>query len=62
MKVEIKSIKKTQTKENMEIKSLGMQTGTTVGNLFNRLEGMEERISGTKDTIEKNDFSVGKKC
>lgn len=44
--MEIESIKKTQTERNLEMKNLGTQTGASEASLSNRMQGMEEGISG----------------
>jgi hypothetical protein len=43
------------------MKSLGTQPGTPEASLTNRLEKMEERISGIEDTIKEMDTLVKKK-
>lgn len=44
--------------EIMERKNLGKKTGTTEVSITNRLQEMEERISGVEDTMEEIDVSV----
>ena len=45
LKVEIESIKKTQTKINLELKHLGTQTGTSKRSLTNnKIKAMEESL------------------
>jgi hypothetical protein len=51
MKMEIESIKKTQT-EVPWLKNLGKRTGNTDTSIINRMQRMEERISSTEDTIK----------
>jgi hypothetical protein len=53
--VEIESIKKTQTKGNLEMKKLRIPARTT--GAINRIYRMEERVPGTEDTREKIDTS-----
>ena len=53
MKIEIKEIKKTQTKGTWEIESLGKRLGTTETSITNRIQEIEERISGAEDTIKE---------
>ena len=43
---------------NLEIKSLGIQTGTTASSFHNRIEEMEERLSGIENTVEEMDTSA----
>ena len=40
------------------MENLGKWTGTTDANITNRIQEMEERISGIEDTIEETDPSV----
>ena len=40
------------------MENLGKRTGTTDASTNNRIQGMEERISGTEDAIEEIDTSV----
>lgn len=51
-------IKETQLEGNLEIKSLGIQTGTTASSFHNRIEEMEERLSGIENTVEEMDTSA----
>ena len=48
MKMEIETIKKT-TKGQPKMKNLKMQTGTTQATFTNRIQEMEEKITGIKD-------------
>jgi uncharacterized coiled-coil protein SlyX len=57
-KMEIEAMKKTQTNEILEMKNLGNRTGTTDASITNRIQDMEERISGVEDTIEEIGASV----
>ena len=51
MKMEIDTIKKAQTKGILEIKKLGIWTGTAEANFTNRIQKMEERISGIEKIL-----------
>ena len=42
----------------MEMENLGKQTGTTDTSITNRLQEMEERISGVEDMVEETESSV----
>jgi predicted nucleic acid-binding Zn-ribbon protein len=46
-KMEIETIKKSQKETTLEFKNLGKRSGIT-----NRIQEIEERISGAEDTIE----------
>ena len=50
--------KKMQTDEWMDRENLGKRTGTTEMRIIHRIQEIEERISGTEDTIEEIDSLV----
>ena len=52
IKREVDTIKKTQSEATLEIKTLGKKSGTIDGSISNRIQEMEERISGAEDSIE----------
>ena len=52
--MEVKTIKKTQSEATLEIETLGKKSGTIDVSISNRIQEMEERISGTEDSIEHN--------
>jgi hypothetical protein len=56
--VGIEGIKKTQTEEILEMENVGKRTGATDASITNRIQEMEERISGVEDTIEETETSV----
>ncbi|KAL6083568.1 hypothetical protein STEG23_000641 [Scotinomys teguina] len=58
LRIEIETIKKTQTEAMLEIEDLTKQTGTTDTSITNRMQEMEQRVSDAEDTIEKLDSSV----
>ena len=58
LKTEIEAIKKTQIKRILEMKNLGKWSGTTVANINNRVQEMEEGTSDIEDTIEEIDSPV----
>jgi predicted nucleic acid-binding Zn-ribbon protein len=49
---EVDTIKKTQSEAMLEIETLGKKSGTIGASISNRIQEMEERISGTEDSIE----------
>ena len=49
---------KTQTKIKLNVKNLGYQTKPSEDSLPNRLQDMEERISGVKDKVKEMDILV----
>ncbi|XP_060221820.1 S-methyl-5'-thioadenosine phosphorylase isoform X2 [Meriones unguiculatus] len=58
LKIELEKLKKTQMEEIVERKNLGKKTGTTEVSITNRLQEMEERISGVEGAMEEIDVSV----
>jgi hypothetical protein len=52
LKMEIEPIKKIQMEVILEMENLGKITGITDTNITNKIQVMEERISGGEDTIE----------
>jgi predicted nucleic acid-binding Zn-ribbon protein len=58
LKKEVETIKKTQSEATLEIETLGKKSGTIDGSISNRIQEIEERISGAEDTIEKMDTTT----
>jgi chromosome segregation ATPase len=52
LKREVGTIKKTQREAMLEIESLGKKSGTIDASISNRIQEMEESISGAEDSIE----------
>jgi chromosome segregation ATPase len=52
LKREVKTIKKTQSETTLEIETLGKKSGNLDASISNRIQEMEERISGAEDSIE----------
>jgi prefoldin subunit 5 len=52
LKREVDTIKKTQSEATLEIETLGNKCGTIDSSISNRIQEMEERISGVEDSIE----------
>jgi predicted nucleic acid-binding Zn-ribbon protein len=52
LKGEVETIKKTQNETTLEIETLGKKSGTIDANISNRIQEIEERISGAEDSIE----------
>jgi predicted nucleic acid-binding Zn-ribbon protein len=52
LKREVDTIKKTQSEAMLKIENLGKKSGTIDSSISNRIQKMEERISGAKDSIE----------
>jgi uncharacterized coiled-coil protein SlyX len=58
LKREVDTIKKTQSEATLEIETLGKKSGTIDASISNRIQEMEERISGAEDTIENIDTII----
>ena len=52
LKREVDTIKKTQSEATLEIETLGKKSRTIDGSISKRIQKMEDRISGTEDSIE----------
>jgi predicted nucleic acid-binding Zn-ribbon protein len=52
LKLEVETIKKTQREKIPEIEILGNKSGTIDARISNRIQKIEERISGAEDSIE----------
>jgi hypothetical protein len=50
--------KKTQRETTLKIEILGKKSGTIDGSISNRIQEMEERISGREDSIENMDTTI----
>jgi uncharacterized coiled-coil protein SlyX len=53
LKMEVETMKKSQRETTLEIEILGKKSGTIDASISNRIQEMEERISGAEDSIEK---------
>jgi uncharacterized coiled-coil protein SlyX len=58
LKMEIETIKKSHRETTMEIENLGKRSGVIDASIINRIQEIEERISGAEDTIENIDTTV----
>jgi prefoldin subunit 5 len=58
LKREIETIKKSQRETTLEIETLGKKSGTTDASISNRIQEMEERISGAEDSIGNMDKTI----
>jgi hypothetical protein len=52
LKREGETVKKTQCETSLGIETLGKKSGTIDASISNRIQEMEERISGAEDSIE----------
>jgi chromosome segregation ATPase len=58
LKMEVETIKKSQRETTLAIEKLGKKSGTTDASISNRIQEMEERISGAEDSIENMDTKI----
>jgi predicted nucleic acid-binding Zn-ribbon protein len=58
LKMEPETIKKSQRKTTLEMENLGKRSGVIDASITNRIQEIEERISGTEDNIENIDTTV----
>jgi predicted nucleic acid-binding Zn-ribbon protein len=58
LKMEVETIKKSQTETTLEIENLGKKSGAIDVSISNRIKEMEERISGAEDLIENIDTTI----
>jgi chromosome segregation ATPase len=58
LKLEIETIKKSQRETTVEIENLEKKSGVIDASITNRIQEIEERISGAEDTIENIDTAV----
>jgi cell division protein FtsL len=58
LKREVDTINKTQSEATLEIETLGKKSGNIDASISNRIQKMEERISGAEDFIENVGTSI----
>jgi predicted nucleic acid-binding Zn-ribbon protein len=58
LKIEIETIKKSQRETTLELENLGKRSGVIDAHITNRIQEIEERISGAEDIIENIDTTV----
>jgi SMC interacting uncharacterized protein involved in chromosome segregation len=58
LKMEEETIKKSQRETTLEIEKLGKRSGAIEASITNRIQEIEDRISGTEDTMEIIDTTV----
>jgi methyl-accepting chemotaxis protein len=56
--MEIETIKKSQRETALEIENLGKRSGAIEGSISNRIQEIQERISGAEDATENIDTTV----
>ena len=58
LKMEVETIKKTQRERTLEIENLGKKSEAVDESISNRIQEMEERISGAEDSIENMETTI----
>jgi predicted nucleic acid-binding Zn-ribbon protein len=58
LKMEIETIKKSQSETTLEIENLGKKSGDIDASITNRIQEIQERISGAEDSIENIDITI----
>jgi uncharacterized coiled-coil protein SlyX len=58
LKLEIGTVKKSQRETALELENLGKRSGDIDASITNRIQEIEERISGAEDTLENIDRTV----
>jgi predicted nucleic acid-binding Zn-ribbon protein len=58
LKMQLETIKKSQTETTLEIENLGKKSGAIDASITNRIQEIEERISGAEDSIENIDTTI----
>ena len=64
LKIKIDTIKKSQREITLQIENLGKRSGVIGVSITNRIQEIEERISGVEDSMENIDTKVkeNEKC
>jgi hypothetical protein len=62
--MEVETIKKPQKATTLEIENIGKKSGAIDASITNRIQEIEERISGAEDTLTNIDTTIKKneKC
>ena len=58
LKLEKEILKKTQRKITLEMENLGKRPGVTDASVTNRIQEIEEKITGKEDSIENIDTTI----
>ena len=58
LKMLLETIKNLQRETSLELENLGMRSGVIDSSITNRVQEIEERISGAEDTIENIDITI----
>jgi hypothetical protein len=58
LKMEVETVEKSQRETTLETENLGKTSGVINASITNRIQEIEERISGAEDTIEHIDTTI----
>jgi predicted nucleic acid-binding Zn-ribbon protein len=58
LKIEIETIKKSQRETTLKLENLGKRSGAIDTSITNRIQEIEEKISGAEDTLENIEITV----
>jgi predicted nucleic acid-binding Zn-ribbon protein len=58
LKLEIETVKKSQRERTLELENLGKRSGVIDASITNRIQEIDERISGAEHTIENIDTTI----
>jgi hypothetical protein len=58
LEMEVETMKKSQRETTLEIETLGKKSGTIDVSISNRIQEMEETISGAEDSIGNMDTTI----
>jgi seryl-tRNA synthetase len=58
LKLEVETIKKSQRETTIEVENLGEKSGAIDASITNRIQEIEERISGAEDTMKNIDTTI----
>ena len=56
--MELETVKKSQTETTLELENLGKRSGLIDASITNRIQEIEEKLSGAEDTKENIDTTV----
>jgi predicted nucleic acid-binding Zn-ribbon protein len=60
LKMEVETMKKSQKETTLEMETLENKSGTIDSSISNKIQEIEERISGAEDSIENMDTTTKK--
>jgi hypothetical protein len=58
LKIEEETVKKTQRETTLELEIVGKKSETIDTSISNRIQEIEERVSGAEDSIENMDTTI----